>query len=134
MYRSTSSQNLEEQALSPSTKLLSSTSPDKKDTVVESGGRHGHLLRFSPTLFLLTFLVVMTTAGLGTTILFWFFAHAYHRGFTEIWREGAFLLDEGLQQNNGESGIARLTGLALASAAVCTCTVYISSVLTMRSL
>ena len=121
MARPTSSQNLEEQGSSSISPLLSTVSLAEKDTLDESNEHHISLLRFSPTLLILTFLVVLVTAGLGVTMVFWFFTHTHQGGLIEIWKEGVFLLDEGIQLE-GESKAARLTGLTIASATVSTCT------------
>ena len=117
MVRSTSSQSPEGQDSSPTSTLLPAISLGENDTPVESDGRHSHLLLFSPTLFLLTFLVVLVTAGLGVTMICWFVIHTRQGGFMDIWTEGAFLLDEGTQLE-GNFEAARLAGLTIASAAV----------------
>ena len=125
MVKSTPSENLEEQGLSPTSTLLSATSSGKNDTLDESDEHQNHLLQFSPTLLLLTLLAVMITTGLGATMTFWFLAHTHQRGLIEVWKEGAFLLDEGIQLE-GKSEAARLTGLTIASASVSACTNYIN--------
>ena len=121
MARPTSSQNLEEQGSSSISPLLSTANLGEKDTLDEGNEHHISLLRFSPTLLILTFLVVLVTSGLGVTMVFWFFTHTHQGGLIEIWKEGVFLLDEGIQLE-GESKAARLTGLTIASATVSTCT------------
>ena len=117
MGRSTPSRNSEEQGLSSTSTLISTISLGEKDMSVESDERHNHLVLFSPTLFLLTFLVVLITAGLGVTMIYWFVAHTHQGGLMDIWTEGAFLLDEGTQLE-GDLEAARLAGLTIASAAV----------------
>ena len=117
MVRSTSSQSLEGQDSSPTSTLLPAISVGENDTPVESDERHRHLLLFSPTLFLLTFLAVLVMAGLGVTMICWFVTHTLQGGLMDIWREGAFLLDEGTQPE-GDLEAARLAGLTIASAAV----------------
>ena len=117
MGRSTPSRNSEEQGLSSTSTLISTISLGEKDMSVESDERHNHLVLFSPTLFLLTFLVVLITAGLGVTMIYWFVAHTRQGGFMEIWKEGTFLLDEGTQLE-GNLEAARLAGLTIASTAV----------------
>ena len=117
MVRSTSSQSLEEQDSSPTSTLLPETSLGENYTPVESDDRHSHLLLFSPTLFLLTFFVVLVTTGLGAAMIYWFVIHTHQGGLMEVWREGAFLLDEGTRLE-GDLEAARLTGLTIASAAV----------------
>ena len=114
MTRPTSLQNLYEQGFSPTSTFLSETSSCEKDTLVEKNGQHTFL--FSPTLLLLTFLVVITPTGLGVTMIFWFFTHT-HQGFMGLWREGAFLLDEGIEFE-GDFKAARLSGLTITTAAV----------------
>ena len=114
MVRSTSSQSLEGHDSSPTSTLLPAIS---LDTLVDSDERHSNLLLFSPTLFLLTFLVVLVTAGPGVTMICWFVIHTRQGGFMDIWTEGAFLLDEGTQLE-GNFEAARLAGLTIASAAV----------------
>ena len=117
MVRSTSSQSLEGQDAAPTSTLLPATSLGGNDTLVESDECHSRLLLFSPTLFLLSFFVVLITAGLGVTMIYWFVIHALQGGFMDIWKEGAFLLDEGTQLK-GDLEAARLSGLTIASAAV----------------
>ena len=97
----------------------------EKDAVAENNVQHKFLPQFSPILLLLTFLVVLVTTGIGATMIFWFVTHTRQGGLLEIWREGAFLLDEGTQ-SEGDFEAARLAGLTIASAAV-------SSVLTTFS-
>ena len=117
MVRSTSSQSLEGQDSTPTSTLLPAISLGDNDTLVESDERRSHLLLFSPTLFLLTFLVVLVSAGLGVTMICWFVVHTLQGEFMDIWREGAFLLDEGTQ-SEGDFEAARLAGLTISSAAV----------------
>ena len=117
MVRSTPSQSLEGHDSSHTSTLLPAISLDENGTLVESDERHNHLLLFSPTLFLLTFLAVLVTAGLGVTMICWFVIHTLQGGLMDIWREGAFLLDEGTQPE-GDLEAARLAGLTIASAAV----------------
>ena len=120
MVRSTSSQNLEEQGSSSISPLLSTASLSEKDTLDEGNEHHVSLLRFSPTLLILTFLVVLVTSGLGVTMIFWFFTHTHQGGLIEIWKEGVFLLDEGIE-NGGVPGVSkagRLSGLTMATVAV----------------
>ena len=117
MGRSTPSRNSEEQGLSSTSTLISTISLGEKNMSVEGDEHHNHLVLFSPTLFLLTFLVVLITAGLGVTMICWFVIHTRQGGFMDIWTEGAFLLDEGTQLE-GNLEAARLAGLTIASAAV----------------
>ena len=88
MVRSTSSQSLEGQDSSPTSTLLPEISLGENDTLVESDERHNHLLLFSPTLFLLTFLVVLITAGLGVTMIYWFVAHTPTHAREDSWKSG----------------------------------------------
>ena len=62
--------------------------------------------------------IVLVTAGLGAVLLFWFAKHTIQSGLADIWREGAFLLDEGTRLIGGFE-TARLSGLTIASAVVC---------------
>ena len=117
MVRSTSSQTPEGQDSSPTSTLLPEMSWSENDTLVESDAHQSHLLLFSPTLFLLTFFVVLVTTGLGAAMIYWFVIHTHQGGLMEVWREGAFLLDEGTRLE-GDLEAARLTGLTIASAAV----------------
>ena len=117
MVRSTSSQSLEGQDSSPTSTLLPEIGLGDNGKLIESDERHNHLVLFSPTLFLLTFSVVLITAGLGVTMICWFVTHTLQGRLMDIWREGTFLLDEGTQPE-GNLEAARLAGLTIASAAV----------------
>lgn len=79
----------------------------------------GHRNRqcFSPVLFLSTLWVVTAASGLATALLVWIYLHGTQRSIDEIWREGAFLLDEGTHLDGGFPA-SRLMGLTISSASV----------------
>ena len=104
--------------------LLSQTGSIELDTFVEKDEQRSPCLQFSPLLLLLTFLVVLVTAGLDVIVIIWFAKHSHRGGLIALWEEGAFLLDEGaflLDEGahfEGNSVAARLTGLTIALSAV----------------
>ena len=57
-------------------------------------------------------------AGLSVVLLFWFAKHTIQSDHADVWREGAFLLDEGTRLEGGLEA-AKLSGLTIASAVVC---------------
>lgn len=64
-----------------------------------------------------TAVVVIGTAGIATTLVIWLISHKVQHSFTDVWREGAFLLDEG-ERTEGGLRSGRLLGLAISSTAV----------------
>lgn len=80
----------------------------------DSGIKQGLSLK----LLLPTFIVCLTTAGLGITLIVWLLTHKTQSSLSEVWKDGAFLLDEGTKIE-GDLEASRLIGLTIASAAVC---------------
>ncbi|TFY71704.1 hypothetical protein EVG20_g1308 [Dentipellis fragilis] len=75
--------------------------------LVESAQNHR-----SSSIILPALLVFAISAGFGAALLGWLVSHGTQDSVGQIYREGAFLLDEGQEGNE-----ARLTGLTIASAA-----------------
>lgn len=77
-----------------------------------------HRARLSLTLIIPLILVSALTAGLASVFLAWLLGHKIQPSLSDVWHDGAFVLDEGERSINGlRSG--RLLGLAISSAGVC---------------
>ena len=122
MYRRSSLRVISTQNTSSSSMILSETdsklseySSDPSDNNVQ---RRSRLVRINLPLLLSTSSIVLVMAGLGVVLLFWFAKHTIQPDLADVWREGAFLLDEGTRLEGGFE-TARLSGLTIASAVVC---------------
>lgn len=79
----------------------------------------------NPVLVLSTLWVVTASAGLAVTFLIWIVHCITQPRLSEIWKEGAFLLDEGTYMEGGFEA-SRLMGLTIASASVSHGVTYIT--------
>lgn len=83
-------------------------------TVDPSGNKMGLSLQ----LLLPTITLFIGSAGLAFVLLGWLLTHKTQASIGEVWRDRAFILDEGVKSKGGLEA-ARLMGLTISSAAVC---------------
>lgn len=88
-------------------------SPYPYPVSVEGTQKH----RLSLRILFSTVIVFIATAGIASALLIWLWIHKTQPSITDIWREGAFLLDEG-ERTEGDLRSGRLLGLTISSAAV----------------
>lgn len=91
--------------------------PDQQETLVIDQSRTRGL---RAPLVLPTLFVVLGSAGIASVLLAWLLLHKLQGSLGDVWRQGAFLLDEGTKLEGGLQS-ARLTGLIITSAAVSPC-------------
>lgn len=77
----------------------------------------GKTKRLSWALILPTAIVILVTAGAATTLILWVYWHTAQNDWRDVWKDGAFILSEGVKSKDGFQA-AKLLALTISSAAV----------------